>query len=172
VLGPKATILASGVGVPWALEAQELLANDWGVSAEVWSVTSWNELRRDGVAAERHNFLHPEEPAHTPYVTRRIAESEGPVIAVSDFMHSVQDQIREFVPRPYLTLGADGFGFSDTRPAARRHFAIDGPSVAARVLQQLGKEGLVPAHSLAEAIAKYRLHDVTAGTSGTAGGES
>ena len=171
-VGPKATILASGVGVPWALEAQELLANDWGVSAEVWSVTSWNELRRDGVAAERHNFLRPEEPAHTPYVTTRLAESEGPVIAVSDFMHSVQDQIREFVPRPYLTLGADGFGFSDTRPAARRHFAIDGPSVAARVLQQLSKEGLVPTHSLQEAITKYRLHDVTAGTSGTAGGES
>ena len=105
-------------------------------------------------------------------MTTRLAESEGPVIAVSDFMHSVQDQIREFVPRPYLTLGADGFGFSDTRPAARRHFAIDGPSVAARVLQQLSKEGLVPTHSLQEAITKYRLHDVTAGTSGTAGGES
>jgi pyruvate dehydrogenase E1 component len=135
-------------------------------------VTSWNELRRDGVAAERHNFLHPEEAPRVPYATQRLAESEGPVIAVSDFMHSVQDQIREFVPRPYLTLGADGFGFSDTRPAARRHFAIDGPSVVARVLQQLSKEGLVPADSLAEAIAKYRLHDVTAGTSGTAGGES
>jgi len=170
--GPKATILASGVGVPWALEAQELLANDWGVSAEVWSVTSWNELRRDGVAAERHNFLYPEEEAQTPYVTTRLGESEGPVIAVSDFMHSVQDQIREFVPRTYLTLGADGFGFSDTRAAARRYFAIDGPSVTARVLQQLAKDGVVPQDALRQAIEKYQLHDVNAGTSGTAGGEA
>jgi len=170
--GPKATILASGVGVPWALEAQELLRNDWGVAAEVWSVTSWNELRRDGVAAERHNFLHPEEAPQVPYVTQRLSDGEGPVVAVSDFTHAVQDQIREFVPRPYLTLGADGFGFSDTRAAARRYFAIDGPSVAARVLQQLGVEGLVPADSLANAIEKYRLLDVNAGTSGNAGGES
>jgi pyruvate dehydrogenase E1 component len=170
--GPKATILGSGVGVPWALEAQKLLRNDWGVAAEVWSVTSWNELRRDGVAAERHNFLHPEEAPQVPYVTQRLSDGEGPVVAVSDFTHAVQDQIREFVPRPYLTLGADGFGFSDTRAAARRYFAIDGPSVAARVLQQLGVEGLVPADSLAKAIEKYRLLDVNAGTSGNAGGES
>jgi pyruvate dehydrogenase E1 component len=158
--------------VPWALEAQGLLAQDWGVSAEVWSVTSWNELRRDGVAVERHNFLYPEETPQVPYVTQRLKESQGPVVAVSDFTHAVQDQIREFVPRSYLTLGADGFGFSDTRPAARRHFAIDGPSVAARVLQQLGVDGLVPESSLRDAIAKYKLHDVTAGTSGSAGGES
>jgi pyruvate dehydrogenase E1 component len=170
--GPKATILGSGVGVPWALEAQKLLRNDWGVAAEVWSVTSWNELRRDGVAAERHNFLHPEEAPQVPYVTQRLSDGEGPVVAVSDFTHAVQDQIREFVPRPYLTLGADGFGFSDTRAAARRYFAIDGPSVAARVLQKLGVEGLVPADSLAKAIEKYRLLDVNAGTSGNAGGES
>ena len=170
--GPKATILASGVGVPWALEAQALLAEDWGVSAEVWSVTSWNELRRDGVAAERHNFLHPDQTPAIPYVTSRLAESEGPVVAVSDFMHTVQDQIREFVPRPYLTLGADGFGFSDTRPAARRYFAIDGPSVTARVLQQLAKDGAVASDALAQAIQKYQLHDVTAGTSGSAGGEA
>jgi pyruvate dehydrogenase E1 component len=170
--GPKATILASGVGVPWALEAQALLANDWGVSAEVWSVTSWNELRRDGVAAERHNFLHPDQSPQLPYVTSRLAGGEGPVVAVSDFMHTVQDQIREFVPRPYLTLGADGFGFSDTRPAARRYFAIDGPSVAARVLQQLAKDGAVASDALTQAIQKYKLHDVTAGTSGSAGGEA
>ena len=170
--GPKTTILASGVGVPWALEAQELLANDWGVSADVWSVTSWNELRKEGVAAERHNFLHPDQPAQVPYVTQKLQGASGPFIAVSDFTHAVQDQIREFVPGTYLTLGADGFGFSDTRPAARRHFAIDGPSIVARVLQQLGKDGLVPADSHARAVTQYRLHDVNAGTSGSAGGEA
>jgi pyruvate dehydrogenase E1 component len=170
--GPRATILASGVGVRWALEAQDLLAADWGVSADVWSVTSWNELRKEGVAAERHNFLHPDQPAQVPYVTQKLRGATGPFIAVSDFTHAVQDQIREFVPGTYLTLGADGFGFSDTRPAARRHFAIDGPSVVARVLQQLGKDGLVPADAHARAVEQYRLHDVNAGTSGSAGGEA
>ena len=170
--GPRASILASGVGVPWALEAQELLSSDWGVGADVWSVTSWNELRKDGVAAERHNFLHPEQPAQVPYVTQKLQGAPGPFVAVSDFTHAVQDQIREFVPGTYLTLGADGFGFSDTRAAARRHFAIDGPSVVVRVLQQLAKEGLVPAESHQAAIEKYRLHDVTAGTSGATGGDA
>ena len=169
---PKATILASGVGMAWALEAQELLATDWGVSADIYSVTSWNELRRDGVEAERHNFLHPDQPARVPYVTEKLQTAQGPIVAVSDFMHSVQDQIREFVPGTYLTLGADGFGFSDTRPAARRHFAIDGPSVTARVLQQLAKEGTVAPDALQQAITKYQLLDVTAGTSGSAGGEA
>jgi pyruvate dehydrogenase E1 component len=170
--GIEATILASGVGVRWALEAQELLAKDWGVNASVWSVTSWNELRRDGVAAHRHNFLYPNEPAQVPYVTSKLEGAAGPIVAVSDFMHAVQDQIREFVPGTYLTLGADGFGFSDTRPAARRYFAIDGPSVTARVLQGLADKGLVPSDSLAKAIEKYSLHDVTAGTSGSSGGEA
>jgi len=170
--GPRASILASGVGVPWALEAQELLAADWGVGADVWSVTSWNELRKDGVAAERHNFLHPDQPQQVPYVTQKLQGAPGPFVAVSDFTHAVQDQIREFVPGTYLTLGADGFGFSDTRAAARRHFAIDGPSVVVRVLQQLAKEGLVPAGSHQQAIEKYRLHDVNAGTSGATGGDA
>ena len=170
--GPKATILASGVGMAWALEAQELLATDWGVSADIYSVTSWNELRREGVEAERQNFLHPDQPARVPYVTQKLQGAHGPIVAVSDFMHSVQDQIREFVPGTYLTLGADGFGFSDTRPAARRHFAIDGPSVTARVLQQLAKEGAVAPDALHQAITKYQLLDVNAGTSGSAGGEA
>ena len=170
--GPRASILASGVGVPWALEAQELLAADWAVNADVWSVTSWNELRKDGVAAERHNFLHPDQPQQVPYVTQKLQGAPGPFVAVSDFTHAVQDQIREFVPGTYLTLGADGFGFSDTRAAARRHFAIDGPSVVVRVLQQLAKEGLVPAGSHQAAIEKYRLHDVNAGTSGATGGDA
>ena len=170
--GPRASILASGVGVPWALEAQELLSADWGVNADVWSVTSWNELRKDGVAAERHNFLHPDQPAQVPYVTQKLQGAPGPFVAVSDFTHAVQDQIREFVPGTYLTLGADGFGFSDTRAAARRHFAIDGPAVVVRVLQQLAKEGLVPAGSHQAAIEKYRLHDVNAGTSGATGGDA
>ncbi|MGB3911661.1 MAG: pyruvate dehydrogenase (acetyl-transferring), homodimeric type [Pseudolysinimonas sp.] len=170
--GPKAQILASGVGIPWALEAQEILARDWNVAADVWSVTSWTELRRDGLAADEHNFLHPQEPPQIPYVWQKLQGAEGPFVGVSDFMHAVQDQIRPFVPGEYLTLGADGFGFSDTRAAARRFFKIDGPSIVVRVLQSLARRGEVAADAPAQAIERYRLHDVTAGTSGSAGGES
>ena len=170
--GPKAQLLASGVGVPWALEAQELLANDWGVSADVWSVTSWSELRREGLAAEEHNFLHPEQPARTPWLTQRLSGAEGPFLAVTDYMHAVPDQIRAFVPGDYTTLGADDFGFSDTRAAARRYFKIDGPSLVVRTLQRLAAQGKVDPGLAAQAIERYRLHDVTAGTTGSAGGES
>ncbi|MEP7763606.1 pyruvate dehydrogenase (acetyl-transferring), homodimeric type [Sanguibacter sp. 25GB23B1] len=170
--GPRAQILASGVGVPWALEAKELLAKDWGVQADVWSVTSWNELRRDGLLVEQHNFLHPEEPAREAYLTTKLAGAQGPFVATSDFDHLVPDQIRQWVPGDYAVLGADGFGFSDTRAAARRYFKIDGPSVVTRVLQQLARRGEVPADAPARAIEKYRLHDVKAGTSGNAGGDS
>ncbi len=170
--GHRVQLLASGVGVPWALEAQELLKNDWGVVADVWSVTSWNELRRDGLAADEHNFLHPNEEPRTAYVTQKLQGADGPVIAVSDFMHAVQDQIRPWVPQRFATLGADGFGFSDTRAAARRFFKIDGPSVVVRTLQALAAEGKVDRGLSQQAIDKYRLHDVTAGTTGNAGGES
>jgi pyruvate dehydrogenase E1 component len=170
--GPKAQLLASGVGVPWALEAQELLQNDWGVSADVWSVTSWTELRREGIDAEEQNFLHPDQAERVPYLTQKLQSAEGPFVAVSDFMHAVPDQIREFVPGDYVTLGADQFGFSDTRAAARRYFKIDGPSIVVRTLQALAKQGKVDRGLSARAIEQYRLHDVTAGTTGAAGGES
>ncbi|SDH24922.1 pyruvate dehydrogenase (acetyl-transferring), homodimeric type [Microbacterium pygmaeum] len=170
--GPRAQLLASGVGVPWALEAQKLLREDWGVSADVWSVTSWTELRRDGLETDEHNFLHPNEEPRTAYLSQKLQAAEGPVIAVSDYMHAVQDQIRPWVPQRFATLGADGFGFSDTRAAARRFFKIDGPSMVVRTLQALAEEGAVDRSLAAQAIEKYRLHDVSAGTSGNAGGES
>jgi pyruvate dehydrogenase E1 component len=170
--GPKAQILASGVGVPWALEAQQLLAEDWGVAADVWSVTSWNELRREGLKVQEHNFLNPTEPKQTAYLTSKLADAKGPVLGVSDFMHAVPDMIRQFVPETYVTLGADDFGFSDTRAAARRFFKIDGPSIVVRLLEELAARGEVDANAPAQAIEKYSLHDVNAGTSGSAGGES
>ncbi|WP_396656376.1 pyruvate dehydrogenase (acetyl-transferring), homodimeric type [Microbacterium sp.] len=170
--GPRAQLLASGVGVPWALEAQQLLGDDWGVQADVWSVTSWSELRRDGLAADEHNFLHPDQEPRTAYVTDKLRGASGPVVAVSDFMHAVQDQIRPWVPNRFATLGADGFGFSDTRAAARRFFKIDGPSIVVRTLQALADDGVVDRGLAAQAIDRYRLHDVNAGTTGNAGGES
>ncbi|HKH08314.1 MAG TPA: pyruvate dehydrogenase (acetyl-transferring), homodimeric type, partial [Agromyces sp.] len=170
--GPKAQLLASGVAVPWILEAQHLLEQDWGVSADVWSVTSWSELNRDGLAADEHNFLHPDAERRVSYLTQKLEGVPGPFVAVSDFMHAVPEQIRPYVPGQYATLGADGFGFSDTRPAARRFLKIDGPSVVVRTLELLAERGEVDRSLPAQAIEKYRLHDVNAGTTGSAGGES
>jgi pyruvate dehydrogenase E1 component len=170
--GLKAQILASGVAVPWAHEAQHLLLQDWGVSADIWSVTSWTELRRDGLKQDQENFLNPNEPKRVAYLTEKLADAQGPFLGVSDFMHAVQDQIRNWIPGDYATLGADGFGFSDTRAAARRYFKIDGPSIAVRVLEQLVARGELDASIPQQAIDRYRLHDVAAGTSGSAGGES
>jgi pyruvate dehydrogenase E1 component len=138
----------------------------------VWSVTSWNELRRDGLSADEHNFLHPAEPPQIPYLWSKLSGSEGPFVAVSDFMHAVQDQVRPYVPGDFATLGADGFGFSDTRAAARRFFKIDGPSIVVRTLQSLARRGEVDPSAIGQAIEKYRLLDVAAGTTGSAGGES
>jgi pyruvate dehydrogenase E1 component len=170
--GPRAQILASGVGVPWAMEAQEILAADWGVRADVWSVTSWNELRRDGVAVDQYNFLHPDADRRTAYLTQKLHGAPGPFVATSDYNHLVADQIRAWVPGEYATLGADGFGFSDTRQAARRHFLIDGPSTAVKVLEMLARRGEVDPEAPARAIERYRLLDVRAGSSGIAGGDA
>jgi pyruvate dehydrogenase E1 component len=170
--GTKAQILASGVAVPWAYEAQQLLQNDWGVSADIWSVTSWTELRRNGLARDEQRFLNPGTHVEPAYVTTKLAGSEGPFLGVSDYMHAVPDSIRQWVPGDYATLGADGFGFSDTRAAARRAFKIDGPSIVVRVLEQLVDRGQMDPSVPAAAIEKYRLHDVAAGTSGSAGGEA
>jgi pyruvate dehydrogenase E1 component len=158
--------------VPWALEAQQLLKEDWGVSADVWSVTSWNELRRDALAAEHDSLVDPAAPMRTPYVTEKLSGAQGPFVATSDYDHLVPDQIRAWVPGDYAVLGADGFGFSDTRAAARRFFLIDGPSMVVRTLQVLARRGEVPADVVVKAVEKYRLLDVNAGTSGNTGGDS
>jgi len=169
--GIPAQILASGVAVPWALEAQELLAAH-GVAADVWSVTSWTELRRDGLHADEHNWTNPGAAPLVPHITSVLNATEGPVLGVSDYTHSVPALIRQFVPRDYATLGADDYGFSDTRAAARRYFLIDGPSIAVRVLKQLADRGEIDLAVVQRAIEEYRLFDITAGTTGNTGGES
>ncbi|MEZ7822476.1 MAG: pyruvate dehydrogenase (acetyl-transferring), homodimeric type [Candidatus Nanopelagicales bacterium] len=168
--GPKAQILASGVGVPWALKAQELLRDDWGVSADVWSVTSWNELRRDGLAVDRHNLLNPEQEPQQAYVTTRLAGTSGPVIAVSDFMRAVQDQIASWVPNEFASLGTDGWGLSDTRGALRRHFLVDAESITVRTLASLAGLGKVEKPVVAQAIHKYQLLDPAAADAGNTEG--
>jgi pyruvate dehydrogenase E1 component len=170
--GPRAQILASGTGMQWALKAQQLLAQDWGVAADVWSVTSWTELRRDAVLAEEHNLLHPGTPPRTPYISAKLAESPGPVVAVSDWMRAVPDLISRWVPGDYTSLGTDGFGLSDTRHALRRHFHVDAESVAVATLRQLAVRGEVPAVVPAEAAKKYAIDDVNAAPVGETGGDS
>ena len=140
-----AQILASGVAMPEALRAADLLAEEWDVAADVWSVTSWGELNRDGVAIEKERLRHPERPAGTPFVTTALADAAGPVVAVSDWMRGVPEQIRPWVPGTYITLGTDGFGFSDTRPAARRYFNTDAESVVVAVLEGLARDGNIDA---------------------------
>jgi pyruvate dehydrogenase E1 component len=169
---PRAQLLASGVGVNWALRAQELLHEDWGVNADVWSVTSWNELRRNGLDVDRHNLLNPLGERQTAYVTQRLAHAPGPVIAVSDWMRSVQDQIREWVPQPFVSLGTDGAGRSDTRGALRRHFLVDAESIVTQTLSILAQTGEIAAERAAAAIDRYRLTDPSAADAGNTEGAS
>jgi pyruvate dehydrogenase E1 component len=154
---PQAQILASGVGLRWALEAQRLLAEDWGVRAGAWSATSWTELRREALACEEWNLLQPEAEQRVPYVARALEGHDGPVVAVSDWIRAVPDQIARWVRAPYTSLGTDGWGFSDTRPAARRFFHVDAESITVAVLGELARLGEVKPEVVAQAISKYRL---------------
>jgi pyruvate dehydrogenase E1 component len=155
---PRAQILASGVGLRWALEAQRLLAEDWGVAAEAWSATSWTELRRDALACDEWNMLHPDEAERrVPHVTSTLASHPGPVIAVSDWVRAVPDQIARWVGAPFSSLGTDGWGLSDTRTAARRFFHVDAESITLAVLTELVKTGEMKPEVLGQAISKYRL---------------
>ena len=168
--GPRVQLLASGVAVPWAMKAQSLLHSQWGVAADVWSVTSWNELRRDGLSAQRAALLNPGEPARVPYVTQRLAETEGPVVAVSDYMRAVQDQIQPFVPGDFMSLGTDGWGLSDTRGALRRHFLVDAESITVQALALLARQGKIDPAAVATAAAQYHLDDPGAADAGNTEG--
>ncbi|MEU8128112.1 pyruvate dehydrogenase (acetyl-transferring), homodimeric type [Micromonospora sp. NPDC049049] len=170
--GPKANLLASGTGMQWALKAQQLLAQDWGVGADVWSVTSWTELRRDAVETEEYNLLNPGAEAKVPYIQQKLAEADGPKVAVSDFMRAVPDLIARWVPGDYTSLGTDGFGMSDTRHALRRHFHVDAESIVVATLRQLARSGAVAITVPAEAAKKYAIDDVNAAPVGETGGDS
>ncbi|RRC95126.1 pyruvate dehydrogenase (acetyl-transferring), homodimeric type [Schaalia canis] len=167
--GHKVQLLASGVGVPWARDARRILAEEWGVDAAVWSVTSWNELRRDGREADEYNFLNPDAEQRVPYVTSKLAGSEGPFIATSDYDTLVSDQIRPWVPGEYITLGTDGFGVSDTRRAARRYFKVDAESVVVRTLKALADRGVMDRSVVAQAIQRYDLFNNSIEAAGPVG---
>ncbi len=151
--GERATILFSGSAHSAAREAQAMLADRFGVAAELWSVTSYQNLRDDALEVERWNRLHPEAPPRTPLVTKRLATSEGPIVAVTDFMCAVPDQVSRWVPRSFVSLGTDGFGRSDTRQALRRFFETDAAHVTVAVLSGLAEGGRIAPDVVARAIA-------------------
>ncbi|WP_313296219.1 pyruvate dehydrogenase (acetyl-transferring), homodimeric type [Diaphorobacter sp.] len=155
----RVQLLGSGTILRESFFAQELLANDWGVAADVWSCPSFNELTRDGQEAERWNMLHPLEEPKVPFVTRELGNSTGPIVASTDYMKAYSEQIRPFIPkdRPYKVLGTDGFGRSDFRHKLREHFEVDRHYIVLAALTGLVEEGKLPAQKLADAIAKYGI---------------
>ncbi len=155
--GPRVQLLGSGAILREVIAAAELLEKDFGVVADVWSVTSFNELRRDGIACQRHNLLHPEDQPRCCFLEQQLAGHGGPVVAATDYMRSYPDQIRPFIDRRYLVLGTDGFGRSDTRSQLRRFFEVDRYYVALAALKILADEGQIPAARVSEAIKRYRI---------------
>jgi pyruvate dehydrogenase E1 component len=153
----RAQILASGTAMRAALEAQQMLFDDHDVAVDVWSATSYKMLREDALSVERWNRLHPEDAPMVSYLSECLADAEGPIVAVTDFMKAVPDQIGRFVHQPFIPLGTDGYGFSDTRAALRRHFEVDAPHVAVAVLDGLARTGDVKAEAVAEAIRVFDL---------------
>jgi pyruvate dehydrogenase E1 component len=166
----KIAILASGVAMPWALKAKEILEKEYEVSADVYSVTSWNELRRDGLEVERKNLLENENKK--PFISHLLKDHKGPVVAVSDWMRIVPEQIRPYLKQNFVSLGTDGWGVSDTRGALRRHFLVDAESIAVQSLKSLVLCDEVKSKTVSEAISAFKLSEPSAADMGNIGGES
>jgi pyruvate dehydrogenase E1 component len=153
----RAQILGSGPTVLEALRAADILAERFSVGADVWSVTSYQQLRADALETERWNRLHPTEPARVPYLTRQLADAPGPFVAASEYVKLLPDMVGRFIPEGLTPLGTDGFGLSDTRTALRRHFEVDAEHIAVAVLSALARRGAVPAELVASAIIGFGL---------------
>jgi pyruvate dehydrogenase E1 component len=155
---PRVQLLGSGTILREVIAGAELLERDFGVAADIWSVPSFNELRREGLEVERWNRLHPEAEPRLSYVEQCLKDRQGPVIAATDYMRTYADQIRPFVPNRYVVLGTDGFGRSDTREKLRRFFEVDRHHVAVAAMKALAdtSEAVSP-KKVAEAIGKYGI---------------
>jgi pyruvate dehydrogenase E1 component len=155
--GQRATILFSGSAQGAARAAQAELAEHYGVGAQLFSATSYKKLREEALEVERWNRLHPDGPERVPLVTQLLAGAGGPVIAVTDYMKAVPDQVARWVPGTFVPLGTDGFGRSDTREALRRHFEVDAGHVVVAVLSALAEQGAVEGSLVTEAIQRYGI---------------
>jgi pyruvate dehydrogenase E1 component len=154
---PRVQLMGSGTILREVIAASELLRQDFGVESDLWSVTSFNELRREGMSADRHNLLHPTAPRRQSYVESALEGHPGPVIAATDYMRNYADQIRSHVPRRYVTLGTDGYGRSDYRVKLRQFFEVNRHYVAVAALKALTDEGIMKPEVVAEAIGKYGI---------------
>jgi pyruvate dehydrogenase E1 component len=156
----RVQLLGSGTILREVMAAAELLEKDWGVTADVWSCPSFNELRRNGLDCERHNLLNPEAKKMVPFVAQQLAKHDGPIIAATDYMKTFVDQIRGFVPegRRFVALGTDGFGRSDSRAKLREHFEVDRRFVAIAALRSLAEQGDIPMGRVSDAIKKYGIN--------------
>jgi pyruvate dehydrogenase E1 component len=155
---PRVQILGSGSLLPQAMKAQEILASEYNVAADVWSATSYKLLRYEAMECERWNLLHPGEAPRVPYVTQQLGRAEGPVVAVTDYMRLVPDQIAKWVPQGLTSLGTDGYGRSDTREALRRFFEVDANAVVVAALVRLAKEGKIAPEVPKQAMAKLGVN--------------
>ena len=154
---PRVQLLGSGTILREVIAAAELLAADFGVTADIWSCPSFTELRRDGMDVERWNLLHPEDKPRQPYVAQCLEGRAGPVVAATDYMRAFAEQIRPYVGRRYITLGTDGFGRSDTREQLRSFFEVNRNYVTVAALKALAEEGTIPAATVTQAIRKYGI---------------
>jgi pyruvate dehydrogenase E1 component len=154
---PRVQLLGSGTIFREVIEAAQLLRDDWGVEADLWSCPSFTELARDGQAAARVNLLNPTAAPRSSHVESCLRETTGPVIAATDYVRAFAEQIRAYVPRRYVVLGTDGFGRSDTREKLRRFFEVDRWHVTVAALKALADDGAIPAAKVAEAVRKYAL---------------
>ncbi|MDH3695433.1 MAG: pyruvate dehydrogenase (acetyl-transferring), homodimeric type, partial [Gammaproteobacteria bacterium] len=153
----KVSLLGCGSILREVVKAGELLAQDWNVGSQIWSVTSFSELARDGRAAQRHNILNPEDETQTSYVEQCLQDSLGPVIAATDYIAMHSEQIRPFVPKRYVTLGTDGFGRSDTRAKLREFFEVNAQHITVATLNTLADDGVIPKSTVSEALNKYNI---------------
>jgi len=153
----RAQLMGSGTILREVIGAAELLMKDFGIPTDVWSVTSFNELRRDALAVERWNHLHPDEESKKCYIEQCFADRPGPYIAATDYMKIIADQIQRWVPGQFVSLGTDGYGRSDARKALREHFEVDKRFIAVTALKALADDGVLDQKTVAEAIKKYGI---------------
>ena len=150
--------MGSGTILREVIKAAEMLEEDYSVTSDIWSVTSFNELRSDGLAVERYNAMHPEKKATRSYVTKQLKGRQGPVIAATDYMRLYADQIRPFVPNRYVTLGTDGYGRSDTRERLRHFFEVDAKFIVLAALNALVAEGSIDKSKVTDAMKRYKIN--------------
>jgi len=154
----KVQLLGSGTILREVIAASDLLRDDFDIDSDIWSVTSFNELRKEGIDTQRHNMLHPDKKRKTSYVEQCLKPENGPVIASSDYMRIFADQISNFIPHQFVSLGTDGFGRSDTRIKLRKFFEVDRYYVAIAALTALSDEGTIDKKIVSQAIKKYQIN--------------